>query len=169
VPDAIRDFYGRFVANYFDVVAAWYETIRVGATGGEVFAAVEARRDKSLLDFLVNPGHYIHLDEWVHSPFVRDGTIRLASGTAIQMDIIPVSKGPFVKSNMEDGVVLADERLRTVLASKYPAMWQRMQARRQFMADAIGIRMHESVLPTSNIPAYLPPYVMSIDRVFVKK
>jgi hypothetical protein len=169
LPDAIRDFYGRFAANYFDVVAAWYQTLRVGVSGGEVFAAVEVKRDKRLFDFLVNPGHYIHLDEWLHSPFSRDSQIRIASGTVIQMDVIPVSKGPFVKSNMEDGVVLADEGLRAALAVKYPAMWQRMQARRAFMADSIGIRLHESVLPMSNIPAYLPPYVMSIDRVFVNK
>jgi len=169
VPVASREFYGRLAANYFDVVATWYEKLRLGATGGQVFAAVEARRDATLYDFAVNPGHYIHLEEWVHSPFAPGSSIALQSGMALQMDIIPVSKGPFCYSNTEDGVVLADAGLRGALAAEYPAMWQRMQARRKFMADSLGIRLDEAVLPMSNMPAYLPPYVMAGERVFVKR
>ena len=86
----------------------------------------------------------------------------------MQMDIIPMSRGPFCYSNVEDGVVLADEGLRRELAKKYPGMWRRMEARRGFMGGALGIKLDASVLPLSNTPAYLPPYVMAGDRVFVK-
>ena len=33
------------------------------------------------------------------------------------------------------------------------------------MRDAIGIDLHEDVLPFSNIPAYLPPFLLRPDRV----
>jgi len=159
----LREFYEPYVRNYFDVVAAWYEALRLGALSGEVFAAAEARRDDRLLRFAVNPGHYIHLDEWVHSPFVRDGQVELRSGMALQMDIIPVSQGPFCYSNAEDGLVLAGEPLRKELASRYPACWARIQKRRSFMTRELGIALDESVLPLGNTPAWLPPYDLNLD------
>jgi hypothetical protein len=39
-----------------------------------------------------------------------------------------------------------------------------MQARRAFMEDALGIDLHPDVLPFSNIPAYLPPFLLRPDR-----
>jgi len=161
-PD-VADFYDAYVRNYFDVVATWYQNVRVGAVGGDVFAAVEAVRDGQLYDLAVNPGHYLHLDEWVHSPFSPGSGVSLRSGMALQMDIIPISRGPLCCSNAEDGIVLADADLRKVLADRYPDLWARTQARRAFMQSALGIELHESVLPTSNLPAYLPPYVMDMD------
>jgi len=169
LPAETRDVFPRLAANYFDVVAAWYEHVRVGATGGEVFAAAESRRDASLYDFAVNPGHCMHLDEWVHSPFSPGSSVELRSGMALQMDIIPVSKGPFCYVNAEDGLVLADEPLRQVLRDRFGGLWRRVQARRAFMGDALGIVLDESVLPLSNAPAYLPPYAMRTDHVLARR
>jgi hypothetical protein len=168
LPGLIREFYPRFVANYFQVVATWYESIRVGAQAGTVVRAVESARDKSLFRFAVNPGHYLHLDEWVHSPFTAGSKVILRSGMMLQMDIIPVSLGPFCCANAEDGVVLAGKPLREKLAREFPAMWQRMQARRQFMSQKLGLRLHESVLPVSNTPAWLPPYALNLNTVLAQ-
>ncbi len=164
----LRNFYPRFAANYFDVVCAWYGSLRVGAAGCGVFTAVESRRDASLYDFAVNPGHFIHLDEWVHSPFCADGRTPLRSGMALQADIIPVSRGPFCYANAEDGVVLADAALRAVLARQFPEMWERIRRRRAFVADALGIRLDESVLPLGNLPAWLPPFALDLEKVFTQ-
>jgi hypothetical protein len=155
------------VANYFDVVAAWYGALRLGVTGGQVFAAVERVRDAQRLAFAVNPGHTLHLDEWVHSPFEPGSSLPLHSGMALQMDIIPISQGPFCYANAEDGVVLADAALRGELALRWPGLWRRVQARREFMARSLGIRLDESVLPLSNIPAWLPPYALDLTRAMV--
>jgi hypothetical protein len=168
LPELIREFYPRFAANYFQVVATWYESIRVGAQARTVVRAVESARDKSLFRFAVNPGHYLHLDEWVHSPFTAGSSVILRSGTTLQMDIIPVSLGPFCCVNAEDGVALADEALREKLAQEFPAMWQRMQARRQFMSEKLGLRLHESILPLSNTPAWLPPDGLDLETVLAK-
>ena len=169
LPASTRDFYPEFAANYFDVVAAWYGALGLGVPAGDVAAAAESKRDDALYRFAVNCGHYIHIDEWVHSPFTAGSEIPLASGMALQMDIIPVSRGPFCYVNAEDGVVLADGALRSALAARFPACWQRIQARRAFMADAIGIRLDESVLPLSQTPAWLPPYALALENVFVAR
>jgi hypothetical protein len=65
---------------------------------------------------------------------------------------------------MEDGLALADASLRAAFAAGYPAAWQRIQARRAFMADVLGIDLHPDVLPFSNLPAYLPPYLLRPER-----
>ena len=108
----LETFYPEFVRNYFATVVSWYQHVAVGRLAGDVVAAVEAVRDDRLLRLAVNPGHSIHLDEWVSSPFERGSDVPLRSGMALQMDIIPVSQGPFCCNNAEDGVLLADDSLR---------------------------------------------------------
>jgi hypothetical protein len=46
-------------------------------------------------------------------------------------------------------------------------MWGRIQARRQFMAGQLGIRLNDAVLPLSNIPGWLPPYALAPGQVLV--
>jgi len=169
LPEATRDFYPRFVANYFDVVVEWYSGVKVGANSGDIYAAVQSRRDGALYDFAVNPGHYIHLDEWLHSPFDTGSDIILQSGMALQMDIIPISKGPFCYANGEDGIVLADAELRAQIASQYPNAWSRIQQRRRFMVETLGIPLDESVLPLSNIAGWLAPYILEPELVLVNR
>jgi hypothetical protein len=86
---------------------------------------------------------------------------------AFQVDIIPATGSPYFTSNIEDGVALADESLRAGLAEQFPAAWQRTQARRAFMADSLGIELHPEVLPFSNIPAWLPPFLLGSERAMV--
>ena len=84
---------------------------------------------------------------------------------AFQVDIIPATGTDHFTTNIEDGIALADEGLRADFAARYPAAWARIQARRQFMDEALGIALHEDVLPFSNIPAYLPPFLLRPDHV----
>ncbi len=168
LPADTGEFFVRMASNYFDVVACWYENVGVGARGGDVFDAVEARRDASLFDFAVNPGHSIGMDEWIHSPFHAGSDVRLTSGMALQMDIIPVSKGPFWYVNAEDGIALADASLRRQLADKHPQAWARITARQKFMRDTLNINIDDSVLPLSNYPAVLAPFLLKPNLVFAK-
>lgn len=82
------------------------------------------------------------------------------SGMALQMDIIPVSRRPFCYINAEDGIALANESLRAGLAARHPAGWKRMEMRRNFMREVLGIPIHESVLPLGNAPGWLAPYIL---------
>jgi hypothetical protein len=83
---------------------------------------------------------------------------------ALQVDVIPATGTDFFTTNIEDGVALADGSLREAFAAAYPGAWKRIQARRQFMSDALGIALHPDVLPFSNIPAYLPPFLLRPER-----
>ena len=84
---------------------------------------------------------------------------------AFQVDIIPATGTDYFTTNIEDGIALADEALRDAFAARYPAAWAPDQARAQFMAEALGIELHPDVLPFSNIPAYLPPFLLRPDHV----
>ena len=159
------EFFEKFWKGYFKTVVTWYESISLGATAGAITEAVDEARPNDVFDFAVNTGHTLHLDEWVNSPFVKDSSVRLYSGMALQMDIIPVPRKEFVCANMEDGIAIADERLRTEWASKFPESWKRITQRRDFMINQVGINIRPEVLPLSNIPAYYPPYLLSQNRV----
>ncbi len=165
--EGTRSVFEPFWRNYFETVVTWYENIGIGVAAADVCKAVEATRDTDLFDFCVNTGHTIHLDEWVNSPFSMDSDMVLYSAMALQMDIIPLSKKGDVCANMEDGVVLADADLRKEWAERFPESWKRIEARKAFMLNELGIKLKEEVLPLSNMPAYYAPYFLNNRRVAV--
>ena len=63
----------------------------------------------------------------------------------LQLDIIPATGSAYHTTNIEDGVALADEAARDDLAGRYPGLWRRVTARRQFMAEVLGIRLRPEV------------------------
>ncbi len=164
LPDGVQDYVDRLVAPYFETVAEWYGALHVGQVGGALQEIVDRRLGDPFFGIFINPGHQLHLDEWVNSPVFPDSTIELRSGTALQCDIIPATGTPYFTTNIEDGVALADEPLRAELAARYPDAWQRIQARRRFMTDTLGIDLHPDVLPFSNLAAHLPPFLLRTDR-----
>jgi hypothetical protein len=85
----------------------------------------------------------------------------------MQVDIIPATGTDYFTTNIEDGIALADQALREEIADRYPDMWVRITARRDFMRESLGIDLHPDVLPLSNIPAYLPPFLLSPDLAMV--
>ncbi len=165
LPAGIRDYTERLVAPYFEAVAAWYEALHVGQTGGALHEIICRRLGDPFFGVSLNPGHQIHLDEWVNSPVAPGSTVELRSGMALQVDIIPATGTEYFTTNIEDGVALADEALRGAFAAGHPEAWERIQARLRFMNDMLGIDLHPDVLPFSNIPAWLPPFLLRPDRV----
>jgi Xaa-Pro aminopeptidase len=160
LPGGIRDYVDRLVAPYFAAVAEWYAALRVGIAGGALHEIIRRRLGDPFFGVSLNPGHQLHLDEWVNSPVTPGSRIELRSGTALQVDIIPATGTDYFTTNIEDGVAIADESLRRAFAARYPAAWRRTQQRREFMAGVLGIELHPDVLPFSNIPAWLPPFLL---------
>lgn len=159
VTDQVDDaFFRAVVAPYFRVMATWYQTLRIGVAGDEVNTVVRAAFGDAPFNSALNPGHLVSYDEWVNSPIQPGSTDRIASGMALQSDIIP-SPLPVGKSlNCEDTLAIADATLRAEIQAQYPGMWQRITARRTFMRDQLGIMLADEVLPLSTAPAYLPPF-----------
>jgi len=160
LPIGIGDYAERLVAPYFEAVAEWYGALRVGVAGGVLHDIIRRRLGDPFFGISLNPGHQLHLDEWVNSPVGPGSSVEVRSGMALQVDIIPATGTDYFTANIEDGVALADESLRRAFAARYPAAWQRIEKRRRFMANAIGIELHPDVLPFSNIPAWLPPFLL---------
>jgi hypothetical protein len=165
LPAGIGDYVERLVAPYFEAVAEWYEALHIGQRGGALYEIIDRHLGDPFFGIFLNPGHQIHLDEWVNSPIAAGSTIELRSGMALQVDIIPATGTEYFTTNIEDGIALADAELRDEFARKYPTAWARIEARRRFMGEELGITLHPDVLPFSNIPAYLPPFLLSPNRV----
>jgi hypothetical protein len=146
------DYVERLVGPYFEAVVEWLEAVRVGQTGGVLHEIIARRLGDPFFGIFLNPGHQIHLDEWVNSPVWPDSPVELRSGMAMQVDIIPATGTDYFTTNIEDGIAIADADLRARLAQAYPDMWSRIERRRDFMRSALGIRVHDDVLPLSNIP-----------------
>ena len=164
LPAGIGDYVDRLVGPYFEAVAEWYAALHVGQTGAALQAIIDRRLGDPFFGIFLNPGHQIHLDEWVNSPVSPGSSIELRSGMALQVDIIPATGTAYFTTNIEDGVALADASLRAALAGRYPDAWRRIQARRRFMGEALGITLHPDVLPLSNLQAFLPPFLLRPDR-----
>lgn len=165
---AAPDYLERLAAPYFACAAEWYETIGIGVEGGTLDAIARKHLGDPFFNLVLNPGHLIHLDEWLSTPVYPGSSERFVSRQAVQCDIIPATGTAYFTSNIEDGVALLDESDRAAFADRFPEAWARIEARRAFMADAIGIRLKPEVLPFSNIPAYLPPLLLSPERALIK-
>jgi hypothetical protein len=152
------------VAPYFAAVVEWYETLGIGTTGGELYGIIRRHLGDAFFGVSLNPGHLIHLDEWLSSPVYEDSAEQLRSGMAIQVDVIPATGSDYFTTNIEDTLALADEDLRAALQQQYPEAWARIERRRDFIRDVLGIRLKPEVLPFSNIPAYLPPFWLAPRR-----
>lgn len=160
LPENIGDYVERLVAPYFETVAEWYRALHIGQRGAVLHDIVDRRLGDPFFGIFLNPGHQIHLDEWVNTPVGPGSEVELRSGMALQVDIIPATGTPYFTTNIEDGIVLADATLRERFAAGYPDAWTRIQRRREFMRDSLGIDLHPDVLPLSNMPAHLTPYLL---------
>lgn len=161
------------VADYMDVIArpyfaacvAWYENIRIGMTGGEMYNMIESVIPKSIFGWKLNPGHLTAGEEWMSSPIYPKSDIVISSGMIFQVDIIPSVAG-YGGASAEDGVAIADKALREELAESYPEVWERMQARREYMINTLGIQLNPEVLPMSTLNGYFRPYLLNKEFAF---
>lgn len=160
LPENVRDYVDALAKPYFAASATWYSTIAPGVTGDEIYNAVDAVLPKSVFNWGLNPGHLTGMEEWLSSPIEKDSAIKLRSGMVLQMDIIP-RMPPYGGASAEDGVALADEALRNELKEHFPETWSRMQRRRSYIIDVLGIPLDESVLPMSDTVGYLRPLLLA--------
>jgi Xaa-Pro aminopeptidase len=165
LPGEAAGYVQEFAGLYFEVMNDWFALLKPGTPGGQLWRLIRERLPFERFGIFLNPGHLIHLDEWLSSPIYPDSDVPLHSGMAIQVDVIP-SSPTYASTRMEDGVVLADENLRQQLKDAFPDCYARCQKRRKFMADVLGIELPEEVLPLSNIPAIVPPFFLAPNEIF---
>jgi hypothetical protein len=161
IPEGERDYIEKVVKPFYAVVASWYEQIGIGVTGNEMFEVVNSTFPSEEFGWTLNPGHLIADEEYLSSPFYRGSETTFKSGQIVQLDIIPSPESPYYSTNAEDGVVLADENLRNEIALKHPKVWERLEKRRKYMIEELGISLKPEVLPMSNLAGLLRPLLLN--------
>jgi hypothetical protein len=159
--DLIADNHEGFLKTaiaYFEGLVAWYEMADIGVAGDDLFTAVAAALARGGLRSALNPGQLTGHDEWIHTPVRRGSSKRIASGTPFQVDIIPTPLPAGWALNCEDGAVFADAALRAELSARHPKASERIEARRRFVRDKLGVGIKDSILPLSSTPLCLPPF-----------
>ena len=158
LPAGIRDYVDRLVGPYFEAVAEWYAALHVGQTGRRAPGDHRPPPRRPVLRDLPQPGP--------PDPPRRVG--ELAGGPGLD-DRAPLRDGPPGGHHPGDRAPPTSRPTsRTASPSRtrpsgrpsptaYPDAWRRIQARRRFMGEALGIDLHPDVLPFSNLPAFLPP------------
>jgi Xaa-Pro aminopeptidase len=164
LPADASDYVEAFAGAYFEALAEWFGMMKIGTPGHCAYDLIQQRLPFDKFGIYLNPGHLIHLDEWMSSPFYAGSEIPVASGMAIQVDVIPQSPTYF-STRMEDGIIIADAELRGELKESAPECYERCQRRSQFMANVLGIELPDEVLPLSNTAAIVPPFFLRPNTV----
>ncbi len=164
LPTSASDYVAAFAGPYFEAMGEWFGLMKLGTPGHRVYDLIQERLPFDRFGIYLNPGHLIHLDEWMSSPFYAGSGIPIASGMAIQVDVIPQSSRYF-STRMEDGIVIADQDLREELKRLAPDCYGRCQERRLFMRNVLGIELPEEVLPLSNSRGIVPPFFLKPNTV----
>ena len=68
-PDA-QDYVENFAGPYFEVMAEWFDRLRIGTPGGELARLIAEKLPFEKFGIFLNAGHLIHLDEWLSSPTI---------------------------------------------------------------------------------------------------
>jgi hypothetical protein len=157
----------RFAKPYWRSIATWYESLAVGVSGGDVFATITDLLAGEAFSASLNPGHLIHYEEWLDSPIRAGSDDPVASGMVLQADIIPTGIRAGWTADCEDTIAIADETLRSEIATRHPQLWARIESRQAFMRDRLGIRIRDEVLPLSTTCGYFAPFWLSPGRAFV--
>ncbi len=157
--------------TYFEAMAVWFESLEIGVAGKEVWNRVrEVIGGYEEFGIALNPGHLIHSEEWINSPFTEDGNAVLKSGMLIQCDFTarPTScKGLGV--HVEDGVMLVDEAARDEIRRLAPDSYERMKNRQKFMRETLKISLKDEVFPTSDLCGMLHPFFGDLGWIAARK
>ncbi len=167
--DDDNDGFVKLAARYFEVLVAWYDTVDLGVAGGAVHDTTVEKMAQGGWGVPLSTGHLVNYEEWLHTPMRPGSTDQLRSGMMLQVDTGPSPMPAGTALNCEDTIALADPPLRAEIAAKHPEVWARIEARRAFMRDELGVTLKDCILPLSNIQLYLPPLWLAPNKVFVNE
>ncbi|NLF27157.1 MAG: hypothetical protein GX592_04605 [Clostridiales bacterium] len=164
--ESLRPHLFSFYGAFFRAMGAWYEALKVGADGDTLHHAVHGLLDGPNHHVELNCGHFTGMDEWVNA-LSYDGSIyTVPDGAYMQADIISSMSNPARTAICEDPAIVAGPELRAALEREYPEVYGRIRARQRAFREALGIALHDDVLPLSNINAAMFPFMLNPDVAF---
>jgi Xaa-Pro aminopeptidase len=164
LPAEARDYVEAFAGPYFDAMAAWFGALRAGGLASDLHEAVHSRLPEETFHVFLNAGHLIGFEEWISSPVYAQSPHQIYAGMVLQADVIP-SHPVYYSSRMEDGYALADEHLQRQLTALAPGLMERCRERREWMRSELGLPVHDTVLPLSNLCGVVPPFLLNPKRI----
>lgn len=163
LPENQHDYLESVVKPYYQAVATWLETIKIGKRGKELYQTIETVFPKADYHWHLNPGHLVSDEEWMSSPIYAGSQEILKSGMILQIDIIPSVAG-YTGVSAEECVALADTNLQNQIKENYPELWQRITTRKTYIKETLNINLSEDVIPLSNTVGYLRPFYLAKDQ-----
>ncbi|WP_343210269.1 hypothetical protein [Anaerolentibacter hominis] len=167
-PEELKPELEAFYMEHWRAIAKWYETIKAGVTGGELYKNVTDIIGGEKFGMTLNPGHNIGTDEWSNSPVYENSEIPVHSGTHMQCDIIASSSDPVMCAICEDTVVIADQQLRDALKNEYPEVYARIIKRQEMMRSSLNIPVSDDVLLMSNLNGVYFPFMLDLNSIMAQ-
>ncbi|NBJ70705.1 Xaa-Pro aminopeptidase [Roseburia sp. 1XD42-34] len=150
----------KVVFPYYKAYHYWLTNIKIGKNAGDFYKDFENYYPQETYGWELCPGHLTSDEEWLSSPFYKGSDATVKSGMILQVDFIPVQDGHHGVS-AESTVALADEALRNTIKKEYPALWERIEKRRNYMKDELNIQLSEEVLPLNSTVGYYRPFMLN--------
>lgn len=166
--DVAKNYYEEVMIPYFEAYNFWLENVKVGTNGGEFFKAFDEFYPQSKFGWELNPGHLTANEEWLSSPFYDQSEALVQSGMIFAVDFIPIQAG-FNGVSAESTVAVADATLRQEIQVEYPELWERIESRRKYMLDELGINLSEELLPLAGTLGYYRPFMLDKSVALIKE
>lgn len=82
------------------------------------------------------------------------------------VDFIPIMEG-YNGVSAESTVAIADETLRNEIKSEYPDLWDRIENRKKYIQEIIGIELSDEILPLTSTLGYYRPFLLNTREALV--
>lgn len=168
LPENQKDYLERVGKPYFNAYSTWLETLSIGIFGDEFYAKIQEAFPSEIYGWTLNPGHYTADEEWMSSPFYEGSEAVIQSGQLLQIDMIPSVPG-YTGASCEEPIAIADEALRNELSQQYPEVWERIEARKNYIKEVIGIKLSNDILPLSDTVAFYTPFFLNKTLAYTKE
>lgn len=89
LPSAAADYVANYAGPYFEAMSEWFAHLQPGTSGVQLWRLIHQRLPFERYEIFLNPGHLIHLDEWLSSPIYEGSEMVLHSGMAMQVGCHP--------------------------------------------------------------------------------
>lgn len=148
------------VFPYFSAYKWWIDHLEIGKKGGDFYREFSDFYPQSTYGWNLCPGHLAADEEWLSSPFYQDSDASIQSGMIFQLDFIPSQAGHNGVS-AESTIAIADATLRAQIQADQPELWARIQNRKAYLKDQLGLELAEDLLPLASTFAYYRPFLLN--------
>ncbi len=148
------------VFPYFSAYKWWLDNLSIGKKGGEFYQEFSEFYPQATYGWHLCPGHLVADEEWLSSPFYQESDAVVQSGNIYQVDFIPSQAGHNGVS-AESTIAIADADLRARIQADQPELWARIQARKAYLRDKLGLDLSEELLPLASTFAYYRPFLLN--------